>query len=153
MSAFKEHPELHKQVDYQIAVNGWVQFYRSNGALGNDQNWLDQAGYTTAEFHCHGLSHLFDQFNEYFHFPSYFHHNLNSFNDCLRDIEINGIGLIIVLKNLDNLKKEDSESLLEILIDLARLNFIVGKRVFILAHAVHSDFRLEHIKLNSEKAK
>lgn len=127
MSTFKITPELHKRIDYQIISNGWLQLYFSHGVLKEDLSWLEKEGYEILQFNCSHLNHLMEQFKEQFRFPNYFHNNLDSLNDCLRDIEIRGIGIAIVLKNIDNLKKEFSDNLLEIFVNMARLNFIVGK--------------------------
>ncbi len=148
LSTFRKVPERHQQVDYKIIVNGWIFFYKSNGELGKDQDWLNKAGYIIAEFNCHGISNLLTQFNEYFHFPSYFRNNLDALNDCMEDIEISGTGLVIVLKNLDKLKKEDSECLLNILVNIARSNFILGKRMLVLAHVAGMDFMIEQSKVS-----
>ena len=145
MSTFKNIPEIFKRIDYQIIANGWFQLYFSNGVLRSDITWLEKENYEIAEFSCRGLSNLFNQFNDYFHFPNYFWHNFNSFNDCLRDIEIKGIGLAIVLKHIDSLKKDVADILLDILVNMARLNFIVGKRVLIMAQVDDNKFRAEHI--------
>ncbi len=151
MSTFKESPELYKQIDYQVVRNGFVRFYQSAGELGNDLMELDKSGYTITEFNCHGISNLLEQFNEYFHFPPYFRNNLDALNDCLEDIGISGVGLVIVLRNLDNLKKEDAETLLEILIKQAQVNFIVGKRLLILAHSSSIAFRMEPFRITSDQ--
>jgi RNAse (barnase) inhibitor barstar len=147
MSTFRESPELYKQIDYKIVRNGCFLFYRSSGELGNDLMQLDKSGYTIAEFNCHGISNLLEQFNKQFHFAPYFRNNLDALNDCIEDIEINGTGLVIALKNLDNLKKDDSEMLLEILVNRAQMNFIIGKRLLILAHSNNAVFRLEPLKI------
>jgi len=111
MSIFKNTLEVHKRVDYQIFSNGWFQLYFSSGAIGLDKTWLETEGYEIAEFSCHGFSNLMSQFNEYFSFPAYFHHNLNSLNDCMRDVEIKKIGLVIILKNIEGLKKDARDGL------------------------------------------
>jgi RNAse (barnase) inhibitor barstar len=147
MSTFKKTPELYGQVDYQIIRDGFIRFYKSIGELGNDSAWLGKAGYSVTEFNCHGISNLLEQFNEFFHFPSYFRNNLDALNDCLEDIEISHPGLVIVLKNLDNLKRDDSSVLLEILLNRARLNFIMGERMLILVQAADDSFRIEQLKL------
>lgn len=152
MSTFKKTPEIYGQIDYQVVRNGCVRFYRNVGSLGADITWLDKAGYLVTEFNCHGISNLLEQFNEYFHFPSYFRNNLNALNDCLDDIEISGTGLVIALKNVDNLKKDDSEALLEILLNHAHMNFIVGKRLLILAHSNNATFSIEPIKITQSES-
>lgn len=151
MSTFKESPELYKRIDYQVVRNGFIRFYQNTGELGKDVIALDQFGYTITEFNCNGISNLLEQFNEYFHFPSYFRNNPDAFNDCLEDINISGIGLVIVLRNLDNLKKEDGETVLEILVKQAQMNFIIGKRLLILAHSSGVGFRMESVKITSDR--
>lgn len=151
MSIFKESPELCKQIDYQIVRNGFIRFYEKTGELGSDVMELDKSGYTITEFNCHGISNLLEQFNEYFQFPAYFRNNLDAFNDCIADIDISGIGLVMVVRNLDNLKKEDVETLLEILVKQAQMNFIVGKRLLILAHSSGVAFRMELLKITSDR--
>ena len=145
MSTFKDIPETQHRIDYQIIANGWFQLYYSNGVLGSDITWLENEGYEILQFSCGGKSNLLEQFREQFMFPEYFHHNFNSLNDCLRDIEIRGIGMAIVLRNIDSLKKDISDSLLNIFVNMARLNFIVGKRVLILAQVNDKDFRAENV--------
>ncbi len=147
MSTFKESPERYKQIDYQIVSDGFVRFYENAGELGNDVMELDKSGYTITEFNCHGINSLLGQFNEYFHFPPYFRNNLDALNDCIQDIGISGVGLVIVLRNLENLKKEDCEALLEILVRQAQMNFIIGKRLLILAHSSEIAFRMESFKI------
>lgn len=151
MSTFKESPELYKQIDFQIVRNGFIRFYENAGELGNDVMELDKSGYTITEFNCHGIRNLLEQFNEYFHFPPYFRNNLDTLNDCIQDIGISGVGLVMVLRNLDNLKKEDCEALLEILISQAQMNFIIGKRMLILAHSSGVAFRMEPLKITSDR--
>lgn len=151
MSAFKESPELYKQIDYQVVRNGFIRFYQNAGELGGDVMELDKSGYTITEFNCHGISNLLEQFNEYFQFPAYFRNNLDAMNDCIQDIDISGVGLVIVLKNMDNLKKEDAETLLEILIKQAQMNFIIGKRLLILAHSSGITFRMEPFRITSDQ--
>ncbi len=139
MSTFRITPELNKRIDYQIISNGWFQLYFSNSVLETDISWLESEGYEILQFSCGGKSNLLEQFREQFQFPKYFHHNFNSLNDCLRDIEIRGIGMAIVLRNIDSLKKDISDSLLDIFVNMARLNFVVGKRVLILAQVNDKD--------------
>lgn len=151
MSTFKESPDLYKQIDFQIVRNGFIRFYQNAGELGNDVIELDKSGYTITEFNCHGISNLLEQFNGYFHFPPYFRNNLDALNDYIQDIGISGVGLVIVLRNLDNLKKEDCEALLEILVSQAQMNFIIGKRMLILAHSSGIAFRMESFKITSDR--
>ncbi|WP_294672130.1 hypothetical protein [uncultured Fluviicola sp.] len=33
MSAFKESPELYKQINYQVVRNGFIRFYQNAGEL------------------------------------------------------------------------------------------------------------------------
>jgi RNAse (barnase) inhibitor barstar len=145
VSTFKITPELHQRIDYQIISNGWFQLYYSNSVLGTDISWLESEGYEILQFNCSEKSNLLEQFREQFRFPKYFHHNFNSLNDCLRDIEIRGIRMAIVLKNVNSLKKDISDSLLDIFVNMARLNFIVGKRVLILVQVNDKDFKAEDI--------
>ncbi|KAF2082701.1 barstar family protein [Flavobacterium sharifuzzamanii] len=145
MSSFKNSPELYKKIDYQIVANGWFQLYLSNTILGNDIEWLENEGYEIVQFKCNSESKLFEQFREQFLFPKYFHHNLNSLNDCLRDIEIKGIGMAIVFKNADSLKKDILDRVLDIFVNMARLNFIIGKRVLILVQVNNNDFKADDI--------
>lgn len=145
MSTFRETPDLHKRIDYQIVENGWFQLYYSNRSISEDILWLEKNKYEIAEFTCNGLDNLLKQFKEYFYFPAHFHNNFNSLNDCLRDIEIKKNGLVIILKQLDSLKNETINNLLNIFINHARLNFIIGKRLLIIGQVNNKDFRAGNI--------
>jgi RNAse (barnase) inhibitor barstar len=145
MSSFKNSSELFKKIDYQIIANGWFQLYLSSAILGNDIGWLENEGYEIIQFECNTENNLFEQFREQFLFPKYFHHNLNSLNDCLKDIETKGIGMAIVFKNADNLKKDILYKILDTFVNMARLNFIIGKRILILVQVNNKDFNIDDI--------
>jgi RNAse (barnase) inhibitor barstar len=145
LSIFKLTPKLSKKIDYQIVKNGWLQLYLSNGTLENDISWLESEGYEIIQFNCISKRILLDQFKKQFQFPTYFHNSLDSLADCLEDIEVKGIGMALILKKLDTLKKEDSDSILDILINVARLKFIIGKRVLILGQVNDRDFKAVNI--------
>lgn len=145
MSAFKNTPELRERVDYQIIANGWFQLYSGPGGIDADKLWLENEGYEIAEFDCHGMSNLLNQLKEHFDFPPYFHHSFYSLDDCLENIEISGIGLVVIFKHIDSLAKHEIKCLLEIFVEKARRNFIIGKRLLILALAGDNSFQAAYV--------
>jgi RNAse (barnase) inhibitor barstar len=141
VSSFKDTLETKSKIDYQVIANGWHKIYYDNGNMETDLSLLEEHGYEILKFKCKSTSNLYKMINDHFKFPDYFHHNLDSLADCLEDINIKGIGMAIVFKNMDNLNEIDVINFLDIFINLARLKFIIGKRLLILAHVNDKDFR------------
>ncbi|MEO1623932.1 MAG: barstar family protein [Bacteroidota bacterium] len=145
MGTFKDTKEVYARVDFQIIRNGWCQCYWKRGILEQDLDWLVDQGYELASFDCHGLAHLMKQIKERFYFPDFFRPNFNALSDCLIDLEWRAIGLVVVFRSLDRLKREDAHTLMDVFVDLARNKFLFGKRLLVLAQVDDPDFHLERL--------
>jgi RNAse (barnase) inhibitor barstar len=145
MSFFKDIPSTYEKIDYKIVSNGWNQLYFNKSILSKDLEWLEKEGYEIINLDCNGYANLMEQLRAKLSFPDYFHHNLNSLNDCMRDIEIKGIGIVFVFKNIDSLTIDLSNAFLDIFINTARMNFIFGKRMLVLAQVEDKDFQIDNL--------
>ena len=90
---------------------------------------MEQHHYQVYEIECgKGFLHIYKQLEDLFFFSNYAHKNFNSLNDILRDIQIHGKGLVLVLKNI-----EEEHPLIDSLIEIAFNQFLIGKRLFVLS--------------------
>ena len=145
MATFKDNSDSRQRIDFRIISNGWFQLYLSQGVLSKDVRWLEEEGYEVVCLDCSEPSSLMAQIKNRLSLPPYFHDNLDSLNDCLRDIRIKGIGLVVVFNHLDCLKIPDIHDILDVFVNTAIQNFIVGKRMMVLGQVDDKHFEAETI--------
>lgn len=89
-------------------------------------------------------------------FPDYYGHNLDAFNDCLRDVACHGgytdtsegAGLVLVFNDYDQFAAKHSETaqaVLDIVADQARQAAVLGRRVICLVHSNDPGIRFEPV--------
>ncbi len=113
-------------IDYCIAKANFHRNYDAYEELKTDLRWLEEHHYQIDYKYGKGFSHIYNQFDELFFFPGYAHKNLNSMIDVLRDIEIYGKGLVLVLRNI-----EQNSPLVSSLVQIAFEQFLIGKRLLL----------------------
>ena len=96
MVSFREDPSTWQELDFRLLQNGPVAMYFDRAILYEDSAWLAGHGYQLDTFDSSGWSTpevAHTMLAEVLRFPDYYGRNLDAFNDCLHDLEVEGAGL------------------------------------------------------------
>jgi RNAse (barnase) inhibitor barstar len=145
MHQFKNEPETWKRLDYHIIQNGFVKQYKNRETLKTDIYWFESEGYEIKDFDCGNWNDkelMYDDFHAKFDFPVYFGRNYDALQESLNEEEIYKNGLVIVLKNFDQINAKSAHTLLDIFVYTARFHQTFGERILILIQ-VNENFKTE----------
>ena len=145
MTKFKDTPETLERVDFRILSNGGIRLYRDRRLLSADLAWLEREGYEMVHFDCSGFQHLMSRMKQEFYPPDYFHGSLDSLNDCLRDIRVKGIGMVVVFNRMDQLQYDIIHTILDMFVDITRQYLIFGRRLITLIKVDDPDFMVKPV--------
>lgn len=145
MPSFDLDANLSKDRAYRLAVNGPVSITHKQAVLDETLAWLTDYGYvvhrlnaaawtTQADFH-RDIKAALD-------FPDYYGHNLDAFNDCMRDVahyeygtSRDATGTILAFTGYDAFTAHEpraAQVILDILANTARTAMLVGHRMLFL---------------------
>jgi hypothetical protein len=138
-------PDTALDRDFHLAKNGPVALYRRREGLDEMVAWLAEHGYqivrldaaawtTQADFH-RDIKAALD-------FPDYYGHNLDAFNDCMRDVAMysygasrDATGTVLAFTGYDAFARREPKAaqiILHILADSARWSMLFGHRMLCL---------------------
>jgi Barstar (barnase inhibitor) len=143
---------------FRLMVNSFVTMFRRRSLLDDRITYL-----RSLSFHLVPVNAAEWQTPEAMHrdlaasldFPSYYGHNMDAFNDCLRDIVEDGrgwppsaAGFVLVFLGFDSFAARhprDAWDLLDIIAKRARVALLFGRRVFCLVHSDDPDLAFEPV--------
>lgn len=160
MSPFDAEAELSGDSDvaFRLMVNSFVRMFWRSALLEETVGWLDQHGYQVVpldasqwtedqDFH-RAIARALD-------FPSYYGHNQDAFNDCMRDVtsfdygaRADATGLVFVFTGYDKFAAHcprTAYAILDILADQARTAALFGNRVLCLVQSDDPRIRFEPV--------
>jgi len=133
---------------FQLAKNGPVALYRRPEVLDETLTWLAEHGYevvrldagtwaTQADFH-RDIKAALD-------FPDYYGHNLDAFNDCMRDVAWyeygatrDATGTVLVFTGYDAFAGREPRAariILDVMANAARQAMLIGHRMLCLVQS------------------
>jgi RNAse (barnase) inhibitor barstar len=122
--------------DFHLLRQGSLNFYYKDSILRPDLDWLRDNGYRIVIFDCSAwktMNHFHTTISLTLDFPDYYGKNLDAFNDCIGDVVIKEIGIVLVFKNfelmLERLGKYFTLNLLDILEQHSRSRLLFGERM------------------------
>lgn len=145
MPSFDLDATLFEDRAYRLAVNGPVSITRTPAVFDETLAWLTDHGYvvhrmnaaewtTQADFHRDVKAAL--------DFPDYYGHNLDAFNDCMRDVahyeygtSRDATGTILAFTGYDAFTAHEpraAQVILDIVANTARTAMLVGHRMLCL---------------------
>jgi hypothetical protein len=143
---------------FQLARNSVVTLFWRREVLAETVTWLAEHGYqlvrldaggwtTSADFH-HDVKAALD-------FPDYYGHNLDAFNDCMRDVATyeygatrDATGTVLVFTGYDAFAAREpraAQVILDVIADAARRAMLVGHRMLCLAQSNDADIAFEPV--------
>jgi RNAse (barnase) inhibitor barstar len=129
---------------YRLAVNGFVTLFWRTATLEDTVGWLIGHGYDIVRLPAAEWSSQADFHRDIavaLDFPDYYGGNLDAFNDCLRDLAIDGsqaTGLVLVLTRYDTFASREprtAQAILDIIADQSRTGALLGHRMLCLVQS------------------
>ena len=148
MAIFKDTPDDWQRLDYTIFQNGWSNLYWRQDILDNDINWFNTEKFEVIDFDCTKWSdhkRLHRDLKDKLNFPDYYGNNLNALNDCLSDIEMNDVGLVVVFRHFQFLDKKIAHSLLDIFANNSRRHILFGNRLLTLVQVDNPNYEIDDV--------
>jgi len=148
MAIFKDTPDDWQRLDYTIFQNGWSNLYWQQDILDNDIDWFNTEKFEVIEFDCTKWNNhktLHKDLKNKLKFPDHYGNNLNALNDCLSDIEMNDVGLVVVLRHFQFLDKKIAHSLLDIFANNSRRHILFGNRLLTLIQVDNRNYEIDDV--------
>ncbi len=148
MTAFKDNPEEWQRLDYQILQNGWTSLYWQQDILVLDIGWFKNEDFKIIEIDCINWTEsntFLIELGRLLDFPDYYGKNLDAFNDCLSDIEIDGKGTVVVFRHFDHIENKFAHTLLDIFADNSRRHILFGKKLLTLIQVDNPNYQIDPI--------
>jgi len=152
LASFINAADIWDRLDYQLLQNGAVSLYFSEEIMQEDCQWLkkqqykvrglDAANWLTEEsFH--------DDVKRILAFPDYYGKNMNAFNDCMSelDIDVEG-GYAIAILHFDRFfasMPDRAQAVLDIIETNSRRFLITGQRLIALIQTEDPRAAYEHV--------
>ncbi len=152
LASFLNAVDIWDRLDYQLLQNGAVSLYFSEEILQEDCQWLK-----THEYKVRGLDASNWLREDVFHadvkrvlgFPDYYGNNMNAFNDCLSELDINSEGgYAIALVHFDKFfiaLPDRAKAVLDIIETNSRRFLITGQRLLALVQTDNPRAYYEHV--------
>jgi hypothetical protein len=145
-------------VDYRLAVDGFVTLFHSPTILAETTAWLARHGYrvvTADASQWRSEADLHDGLARALEFPDYYGANLDALNDCLRDVasgrsglDQGATGIVLVLPAYDSLAASHpslAHAVLDIFAVRARGAALIGRRMLCLVQSRDPALRFEPV--------
>lgn len=152
MASFINSVDIWDRLDYQLLQNGAVSLYFSEEVLQEDCQWLKKH-----EYKVRGLDAANWRTEDVFHadvkrvlaFPDYYGKNMNAFNDCLSELDINADGgYAIALLHFDKFciaLPDRAKAVLDIIETNSRRFLITGQRLLALVQTDDPRTSYDHV--------
>ncbi len=156
MAAFEHDPELYsRDLAFRLVARSFVTLFWRREILDHNVDWLRTHGYQIVQLDATRWLTPKDLHNAMVRalsFPEYYGHNLDAFNDCLRDVLAfdygpftpDATGIVFVFTSYDTLAAacpREAHIVLDILADHARYGALFGDRIMCLVQS--DDPRIE----------
>lgn len=148
---------------FLLATNGPVTLFRSREVLAETTAWLAEHGYQLVGLAAGGwttLAGFHEDIKAGLDFPDYYGHNLDAFNDCMRDVATydygaspDATGTVLVFTGYDAFAGREpraAQVILDIIAGTARSAMLVGHRLLCLVQS--DDPRLGFEPLGATRA-
>lgn len=148
MAIFKNKPEEWQRLDWSILQNSWTSMYWKDEILETDILWFKNEKYSVIDIDCKNWineNEMHFQLKEKLLFPDYYGESWDALNDCLSDMEITGIGQIVVFRHLDNFEPNSIHKLLDIFARNSRLQMLFGKRLIVLIQVENPNYQIKDV--------
>ena len=158
MAAFDLDTDLAGDVAFRLMSNSFVTLFWRSSVLQDTIQWLSHHGYQVIQLTAsawHTDADLHRDMAAALGFPSYYGHNLDALNDCLRDVVTydygalpDTAGLALVLVGYDTFaarRPRTAHVVLDILADRARSAALIGHRMLFLVQSNDSQVRFEPV--------
>jgi len=148
MAIFKNDPDEWQRLDWQILQNGWTSLYWQQSILNEDLDWFKNEQYEIINLDCTTWTNddqVHIDLKKGLSFPEYYGNNLNALNDCLHDLEIQKVGLVICLRHFQIVDNDLAYRLLDIFANHSRLQSLFGKRLITLVQVDNPNYEIKSI--------
>ncbi|TWT08063.1 barstar family protein [Planococcus sp. CPCC 101016] len=123
-----------------MMLNGSIVLYGKTRILDKNSRKIEAEGFEIIRFDCRewdgGMFH--QEVAEKLSFPVYYGANLNAFDDCLSDLPINHIGILLVFTHYESFLAKHPELAIDIL-EIIQLNswrfLLKGKALMSFIHS------------------
>jgi hypothetical protein len=144
--------------DYHLIKNGPVHLFRKDEALDETEAWLARHGYLVHRLDAGAWTNQADfhrNIKAALDFPDYYGHNLDAFNDCLRDVAVyeygtdrDATGTVLVFTGYDVFARREppaAQVILHVIATQARFAMLFGHRLVCLIQADDPNVRFEPV--------
>jgi RNAse (barnase) inhibitor barstar len=138
----RKQPEDFDRLDWRILQAGAVSLYFRQETLKDAVDWFASRQYLVYNFDCskwQSVEALHMDLQQTLHFPDYYGHNMDAFNDCLSDIEVPDIGgTVLVFRRFDLFAKgyrQAAQGILDIIESNSRRFLLTGQRLISLVQS------------------
>lgn len=148
MVAFDRSTDLSGDPGYRYLFNSCVTLFWRRPLLDNAVVQLEAARYHVVRFAASGWQTpqaMHQDLARALEFPAYYGHNLDAFNDCLRDVVAKAYGwpekatgLVLVFDGFDGFAKrhaQQAQSVLDIIAGQSRSALLYGERMICLVRS------------------
>jgi len=158
VAAFDPAADPDRDPVFRLMVNTFVTMFRRRALLDETIAHLRSADYHVVPIESFGWESpaaMHSDLARILDFPSYYGHNLDALNDCLRDMAqdhrgwpAEAAGLVLVLLGYDSFAARHpavAQAVLDIIATQARTALVFGRRLFCLVQSDDPDLRFEPV--------
>ncbi|WP_162053716.1 barstar family protein [Pontibacter pamirensis] len=148
MPVFQNTPEEWQRLDWSILQNGYVCLYSRPEFLLIDISWFRKERYRVHELDCSRWEEeqkMHDELKQKLRFKDTYASSFSSLKDSLKEIDITGKGMVLVLHHFDTLENETAQILLDILSKASQWHLLLGERLLTLLQVDDSQIIYEPV--------
>ncbi|WAH98140.1 barstar family protein [Arthrobacter sp. MMS18-M83] len=139
MNAFDSEADLEHDLDFRLLINTAVSLFYRRHVFDETTTWLAEQGYQVTILDASSWSseaEMHGAISETLDFPSYYGHNLDALNDCLRDVISHDFVLAFLGYDAFALAcPRAAQTLLDIIAQRSREAALFGHRMVCLAQS------------------
>jgi RNAse (barnase) inhibitor barstar len=139
MTSFRKSSDDCNRLDFSLLQNGAISGYTDSSVFEHDLHWLRNQGYVVYALDAsewRSKEDFYAAAKATLHLATYCSPNLDSFDDCVDDIEIpDSAGAVVSFRNFEFVLSIDEEfavAILDILAGASRMHLLFGKRLIVL---------------------
>lgn len=155
MASFDPGSPLGQDRAFLLLRDSAVTLFHKQAVLDETTQWLREQGYQVVEFDAASwsdVSGMHRDLAQALTFPDYYGHNLDAFNDCLRDVasleygwDQSATGLVLVFTGYDTFAadhRDVAQTVLQIMARNSRLAALYGGRMICLVQSSDPDLHV-----------